>query len=63
MHDWRSSETVICTSAAKAGKLISLTAGLKACSTLALQADANHRLLANLDGIEQQDQTRFAQTE
>ena len=28
-----------------------------------LQADANHHLLAKLHGIEQQDQTRFAQTE
>ena len=28
-----------------------------------LQADANHHLLAKLHGIEQQDCTRFAQTE
>jgi hypothetical protein len=28
-----------------------------------LQADANHCMLAKLHGIEQQDQTRFAQTE
>jgi len=48
LHDWRSSETVICTSAAKAGKLTSLTAGLKARSTLSLRSVAQGRLCSTL---------------